>query len=192
MLFVDVDPGTELALSLYSGLLRDDAIVVIDDYVSEIASAKATLVSGFVNDLVAQQMFAAIGVFGWGTWFGALSNVNARQVLASRRGPVPCAPETGLCWHAYAGYDQVSDDKNGNRSPLLLLEDGRILGPAHTLHADIREFGGGRYSHWDGKLWFSSSDGRDPRFNGRRYSISVDGHETDLASPTTLPSYVAR
>src|SRR5262249_22979204 len=43
-------------------------------------------------------------------------------------------------------------------SKLQLFEDGRLLGPAHALHEDIRQKGGGRYSHWGASLYFSSSD----------------------------------
>lgn len=56
-------------------------------------------------------------------------------------------------------------------STLRLLEDGVPLGPRHALHAEIAERGGGRYSHWQGELRFSSSDGSDPNRNGRRYSF---------------------
>ncbi|MFB9265870.1 hypothetical protein ACFFWD_22390 [Bradyrhizobium erythrophlei] len=58
-------------------------------------------------------------------------------------------------------------------SRLALFEEGRTLGPAHSVHADIRQMGGGRFSHWDGALIFSASDGTDPRTNGRVYSIAA-------------------
>lgn len=56
-------------------------------------------------------------------------------------------------------------------SRLVLFEDGRRLGPAHASHAAIREQGGGRYSHWGRHLYLSSSDGSDPRSNGRTYAV---------------------
>ena len=58
-------------------------------------------------------------------------------------------------------------------SRVILLEDGRALGPAHSLHAVIRASGCGRYSYWGDEpaLHFSSSDNSDPNSNGRRYSI---------------------
>jgi arylsulfatase A-like enzyme len=55
-----------------------------------------------------------------------------------------------------------------------LLEDGRELGPAHSPHEDVREQGSGRYSHWKGRLFFSTSDGSDPNTNGRSYAIDFD------------------
>ena len=63
------------------------------------------------------------------------------------------------------------------KSRLALFENGKLLGPSHSLHALIRERGMGRYSHWGDAVIFSSSDGSDPRTNGRRYSV---------ASPTSL------
>ena len=59
------------------------------------------------------------------------------------------------------------------RSRLELLEDGRPLGPAHSLHQTIDGVGRGAYSHWGKALVLSSSDGSDPRSNGREYRIRV-------------------
>lgn len=62
------------------------------------------------------------------------------------------------------------------QSKLQLLEDGIALGPAHSLHEDIRNIGRGRYSHWDRlgeALRFSASDNSDPRTNGRIYSYQI-------------------
>lgn len=62
-----------------------------------------------------------------------------------------------------------------NKSRLVLFENGEPLKSPHSLHAEIAEKGGGRYSHWgtaekDGEwLIFSSSDSTDPRSNQRRY-----------------------
>jgi radical SAM protein with 4Fe4S-binding SPASM domain len=52
-----------------------------------------------------------------------------------------------------------------------VCEDGIPLGPRNALHADIREFGHGRYSFWYEHVYFSASDNTDPRTNGRRYTI---------------------
>jgi hypothetical protein len=80
--------------------------------------------------------------------------------------------------HAYVAefpvYRDWSDDKvNQRRSPALLCEDGKPIGPAHTLHAQIRDNGAGRYSLWSGTLYFSSSDYTDADANGRRYRIVI-------------------
>ncbi|MBZ0252041.1 MAG: hypothetical protein K8I02_01760, partial [Candidatus Methylomirabilis sp.] len=39
-------------------------------------------------------------------------------------------------------------------SRLMLFEDGRPLGPAHTPVTQIIERGGGRFAHWEGVLYF--------------------------------------
>lgn len=68
---------------------------------------------------------------------------------------------------AFAG---IADTTNGpTRSPLLLCEGNIALGPPHTQHADIAAKGAGRFSHWDTKIIFSSSDGSDPNTNGQTY-----------------------
>ncbi|MES2196608.1 MAG: hypothetical protein V4517_19475 [Pseudomonadota bacterium] len=68
------------------------------------------------------------------------------------------------------------DRPNNRNATLIILEDGRPLGPAHSSHKEIAELGAGRYSHWKGTadsvLVFSSSDNTDPRTNGRTYTLS--------------------
>jgi hypothetical protein len=67
------------------------------------------------------------------------------------------------------------DDRVG-RSRLLLYEDGKLLGPAHSAHVDIMAEGLGRWSHWGARsIQFSSSDNTDPRTNGRQYRIANPG-----------------
>ena len=62
-------------------------------------------------------------------------------------------------------------DREDVRSNLRLYEDGREIGPPHASHQDIRDRGGGRYSHWGHAVYFSSSDGSDPLTNGRSYRV---------------------
>jgi len=61
------------------------------------------------------------------------------------------------------------DSPEGSWSNLALFEDDTALGPPHSVHATIRAEGLGAYSHWGDGLFFSSSDGSDPRTNGRTY-----------------------
>jgi hypothetical protein len=65
------------------------------------------------------------------------------------------------------------------QSPARLFEDGILLPRPNALHVDIGQKGRGRYSLWQGYLIFSTSDGSDPRTNGRRYELywptPVDG-----------------
>lgn len=95
----------------------------------------------------------------------SIANHEIRPELGKAYRAAPgCGPRRAYCLPT----DSAGSPKSSN---LLLFEDGRPLGPQHSLHAEIRETGLGRYSHWDGSIIFSSSDGTDPRINGRTYSI---------------------
>ncbi len=65
---------------------------------------------------------------------------------------------------------------------VAVLEDERPIGALDPSHADIRERGGGLHNLWDGSLWFSPSDGGDPRTNGRDYRLVVKGRLAPLAA----------
>ena len=58
------------------------------------------------------------------------------------------------------------------RSPLMLFENEKALGPAHSPQEDIEAIGLGRFSHLKqvGFL-FSTSDNSDPNTNGRNYWV---------------------
>jgi hypothetical protein len=74
--------------------------------------------------------------------------------------------------HALDALTEFADDRNNEkqRSPIVLYEDDRALGPAHSTHTDIAALGEGRYSHWKTQgMVFSTSDNSDPNTNGRRY-----------------------
>lgn len=78
-------------------------------------------------------------------------------------------------------------------SKLRVFEDGRELGPAHSLHATIRNTGKGAFSHWGNSLIFSASDNTDPRTNGRKYTYTTGGTPTSTGTvtPITPPTSVA-
>jgi hypothetical protein len=65
--------------------------------------------------------------------------------------------------------DDPSIEGGETRSPLIIYEDGRPLGPAHNTFADINNLGAGRFSHFTDKIIFSSSDNSDPNTNKRMY-----------------------
>lgn len=77
----------------------------------------------------------------------------------------------------FRGFEAEADTlETPYRSRLLLEEDGVPLGPAHSLHAAIRQHGQGRFSHWGPRqlLLFSASDNSDPNRNGRVYTLRRD------------------
>jgi 2-polyprenyl-3-methyl-5-hydroxy-6-metoxy-1,4-benzoquinol methylase len=96
---------------------------------------------------------------------------------SSQRYPLPCDTmmhDDGLCYRVKLDIPAASDsDESHPASVIRLFENDAPLGPSHALHADIRASGGGAYSHWSDDLYFSSSDGSDPRVNGRRYEIRI-------------------
>lgn len=84
------------------------------------------------------------------------------------------------------------------RSTLRIFENGRELGAAHSVHADISTRGAGRFSYWGGKdgtamnLYFSASDNSNPKTNGRMYTYRIDpapvATTTQSVSTTTSTS----
>jgi hypothetical protein len=115
------------------------------------------------------------------------AGMDEAAVWAAPRGANPPAPfeevldpksmshEIGLAYQAGFTHGAPSDVAGGF-STLVLLENGKPLGPAHSAHADIRKLGEGRYSHWGARtLWFSTSDNSDPRTNGREYKVAYPG-----------------
>ncbi|MDP9080749.1 MAG: pectate lyase [Bacteroidota bacterium] len=78
-------------------------------------------------------------------------------------------------------------------STLQLYENGVELGPAHSVHQDIRDIGKGAFSHWGTALYFSASDNTNPATNGRKYTYTIgvtgtSGSVTTTPPPTTTPA----
>jgi hypothetical protein len=78
--------------------------------------------------------------------------------------------DEGYCYLADIHPGLVSD-ADGN-SWLVLYEDGQPLPRPHACHDEVRNRGHGAYSHWSGKLYFSTPDNSDPRNNGRTYTFA--------------------
>jgi hypothetical protein len=89
--------------------------------------------------------------------------------------PKPYCHEGGDCYSvplpALRGY--ADDESNPRRSTLTLYEDGLPLHQPHFTIGEIRGLGIGRYAHWEGRLYFSSTDNTNPNKNGRRYEYSI-------------------
>jgi len=119
-----------------------------------------------------------LGVAAAGAFFvsaSVLTYLHSRGSSVLRWQRIPLAssemvPERGHCYQAPLGH---GDWMSAHAGPSIaqVLEDGRVLGPANSMHEDIRQSGGGRYSFWHDQLYFSTSDGSDPRHNGRRYEV---------------------
>jgi hypothetical protein len=105
--------------------------------------------------------------------------------------------ETGLSYIVTKNFGTPADARGtSTRSLLRVFENGIEVGPAHSSHADIRNLGSGRFSHWldsggSEALRFSSTNKTDPRSNGRKYTYCIGGTTTTTMPPvttTTLPS----
>ncbi len=87
----------------------------------------------------------------------------------------PFAHEQGNCWIvALPDLDKWADSTEWlEYSTLMIYENGRALGPAHSVHDSIRTIGEGRFSHFGKSLFFSTTDNSNPNQNGRQYSIKA-------------------
>ena len=121
---------------------------------------------------------------------GLLAAAGGAERRETRRVLLPNAAfhhELGYCHTAGVDFGEDGDRESGNTSQLLLYEDGKPLGPAHALHADIRRLGRGRYSHWTRNgLYMSASDNSDPRTNGRKYEVVSANPESTLGGLAQL------
>jgi len=81
-----------------------------------------------------------------------------------------------------AGYAVVREDlqswSNANEAPrrsgMMIYEDGKMLGLAHSLVDHMVRFGHGRFNHWGPNVYLSAIDNSDPNTNGRSYSYCED------------------
>jgi hypothetical protein len=89
---------------------------------------------------------------------------------------------------AAPALDNLADDLGQQRSPFMVYEDDRPLGPAHAMHADISTLGHGRFSHWkDLGFIISSSDGTNPGTNGRHYWVVLPENHAPVPGPVAAP-----
>lgn len=101
--------------------------------------------------------------------------------------PRPMPPEPRLQLHRFeriegfafrVGADSLKQyedsDADAQRSPVVLYEDDKPIGPAHSRHHDIEYVGRGRYSHFkEFGILMSTSDNSDPNRNGRLYWVGL-------------------
>jgi SAM-dependent methyltransferase len=93
------------------------------------------------------------------------------------------------------GYCFISPMRGGmdGFDDFILLEDENPIGRENNVHSQIRQFGSGLFSPWKDALFFSSSDGSDPRRNGRRYTLVVREKRSlaEIISNFSFPPYDA-
>lgn len=94
--------------------------------------------------------------------------------------PASFVHESGHCWVApLLEIGQESADEHLLDCGLRLLENDLPLGPAESLHSEIRSNGAGAYSRWGKQLYFSTSDNTSPEQNGRRYAVRYRRHRQE-------------
>lgn len=113
----------------------------------------------------------------------------AAPSIASELNTADCRRDSENCWIVTLPDELAPGDDidNPSRSTLVVLENGRELGPAHSDHNRIRVYGAGLFSHWKRSLYFSTSDNLPPQESGRRYTVR--GPAADPAS--TAPAEVS-
>jgi hypothetical protein len=87
------------------------------------------------------------------------------------KGPFVSQPKNAFVANLPTLKDVSDSSATPRRSAVWLCEDGKPLGPSHSVHDHIRDVGRGAFSHWQDYVLFSSSDGTSPNENGRRYTI---------------------
>lgn len=78
-------------------------------------------------------------------------------------------PYGGHCYVAAVPQRLLSDKEGFSR--LVVFEDGYPLPQPHAAHEEIKNQGGGMFSHWGNYVYFSATDNSDPLSNGRLYSV---------------------
>ncbi|MDQ0639455.1 pectate lyase [Pedobacter sp. W3I1] len=117
---------------------------------------------------------------------------DSASVLAATSGSTGQLSLSGLKsegGYAYKISQSISGGDNSTskeQSILRLFENGVEIGPAHSIHDDIRNLGKGRFSHWGTTVIFSASDNTDPRTNGRSYTYLMGGTSAALLPAETV------
>ena len=100
--------------------------------------------------------------------------------------------DSGFAYIISGSFGTPADNSTyPNQSTLRLFENGIEMGPSHSIHADIRNLGLGRFSHWSATngsgeaLRFSASNNTDPRTNGKSYTYC-----TTNTTITPLPDVI--
>jgi pectate lyase len=126
----------------------------------------------------------------------ALFSSDSTSVLAATSGSTGKLSLSGVKsegGYAYKIGQSISggdSESAKTQSILRLFENGVEIGPAHSVHDDIRNVGKGKFSHWGSTVIFSASDNTDPRTNGRSYTYVMGGTSAalppaDTQTPTT-------
>lgn len=194
---IDADGHFDRAFNMVMPHLTEDAVFIIDDYASLLYSDKAPLTRSTVDRLCRIGYLEPWGILAGETWIGQVANagrlapdrtfvtrlLTSKEVLETSLMPAAEA-ENPIGFVNVArlpdSFSASADDQTDERSPLLLLEDAKLLGPRHYPFTFVRDIGRGVYVHFREWLWFSTSDNSDPRTNGRTYEVLLGNQRLEL------------
>ncbi|MCA3391906.1 MAG: methyltransferase domain-containing protein [Cutibacterium sp.] len=188
LVFCDADGEFDQAFAVVRPFLAEDAIIVVDDYVALFAPEKQALTRPAIDRAVEARELTEWGLLSGVTWIGQRGNRPYGFGLGAAEEKLPLEPASDIrslsgangrlnavrlpkAWRLYA------DDYTDNHSPLLLFEEGKLLSPAHFPFLLIAKQGGGAYTHWGERLFFSTRDSADPVAMGRTFQMRL-GDET--------------
>lgn len=105
------------------------------------------------------------------TWLDALFNNRKKVELADH-----FASNDPLVWRVERPeFSAIADSAaEPRRSTLLMWENDIPLAFPHCSYANIVQYGGGRYRHWQDGIYFTASDNSNPNVNGKKYAFTVD------------------
>ena len=98
--------------------------------------------------------------------------------------------DEGFCWTIDLPSEIAAgdDSQHHTRSDLQLWQGDEQLGPGHAQHDRIRNVGGGLYSHWEGRLYFSSTSGDVPPARGSVYRVVATKSGRTTANELPAPA----
>jgi hypothetical protein len=173
LLCIDADGNIDWTFNHVAHHLAAGAVVIIDDYASQMSEDKSSTTKPVVDRLCELGYLQRWGLLAGQTWIGCankeVGDLGFNSMFITRvwnrnetqYGPPACfvrLPDE---------FSPHSDEKLDGHSSLLLLEDGALLGPPHMEYHNVRARLGA-YGHWENHLAFSTLDGSDPRTNGRK------------------------
>ncbi|AYV84286.1 MAG: hypothetical protein Hyperionvirus21_20 [Hyperionvirus sp.] len=154
---------------IIDGLITRDELVMQESFIDLLILSSTTFIQDFTNTP------------NWriGTFYSlarALSN-DVKYITGKMRSIPSLSTESISAPYGFSyainiyQYTLIADPLI--KSELVIFEDGVPLSFPHSPHTEIRDFGKGRYSHWDTNLYFSTSDNSDPRTNSREYKFII-------------------
>lgn len=187
LVLIDADGYFDRLFVRLRPLLADDAIILVDDYVVWDSPPKEGLTRSEMDGAIARGEIATWGLLSGVTWIGSLPGGIENPSSAHAPGSLSgfAALSHLFAWriterdgHATVvslpkSWLRHADTLESKSSPLLIFEDGKLIGPGHSNIQDVIDKGNGRYIHWRGRVYFSSSDNSDPFSNGRRYTLRL-------------------